>query len=196
MPGPAPAPAPATRAVAVKVLFGSSVGSDAPAPELLSVALRADGSDTVAEVKRRVAAAAGGRLRAEDLLLSFGPNDRRIGRQYAGDPEADEAALTLAQFSALAWLERFPHWALTARLLPAAPPPPGVAIQRAAAAAEGKDAERAVQDARGRGDIPKISDLPAPWGPKPYAPPAEEERRRAGALPARYPAASSPAVYA
>ena len=59
------------------------------------------------------AAAAGGAVTAEDLLLLFGPNDRKIGRQYAKDPTVDEAQLKLEQYSVLSWLERFPHWTLT-----------------------------------------------------------------------------------
>ena len=60
--------------------------------------------------------------------------------------------------------------------------------------AEQKDPERAVQDARAKGDIPRISDLPAPWGPKPFTPPPEQELVKSGYLPARYPAGWSPLV--
>ena len=72
--------------------------------------------------------------------------------------------------------------------------PTGVAIQRAAAVAEQKDPDRAVQDARAKGVIPKINDLPAPWGPKAYAAPPAEELARGGYLPAAYPGGSSPLV--
>ena len=37
---------------------------------------------------------------------------------------ANDAAITLAAAGILPWLRRFPHWALTARHLPAAPPDP------------------------------------------------------------------------
>lgn len=73
-----------------------------------------------------------------------------MGRQYQGDPNVDDAALTLAPFSVLTWLKQFPSWGLTARLMPAASPPPGVAIQKAAALSEGKDPDRAVAAARAK----------------------------------------------
>lgn len=43
-----------------------------------------------------------------------------------------------------------------------------------------------------QGAIPKISDLPAPWGDKPYTAPPAEELAASGYLPARYPEAWSP----
>ena len=49
-----------------------------------------------------------------------------MGKQFLGDPSVDEAAVKLSQFSMLAWLQRFPHWHLGARLMPPAPPAPGV----------------------------------------------------------------------
>ena len=99
------------------------------------------------------------------LALHFGPVDAPLGAAYAGDPSVEEAALTLASASsALAWLARFPHWCLGARPLPPAPPPPGVAAVRAAAAAEGADPDAAVEAARAKGEIPRLADLPAPWG--------------------------------
>lgn len=76
--------------------------------------------------------------------------------------------------------------------LPLPPFPPGVAIHKAAAAAEQKDADRAVQDARAKGEIPKISDLPAPWGDKPYAAPPREELVSTGYVPPIYPPGSNP----
>ncbi|KAI3435628.1 hypothetical protein D9Q98_001688 [Chlorella vulgaris] len=148
--------------------------------------------DTVLGLKQKVAAAAGGAITADDLLLSFGPNDRHIGRQYVKDPAVDEGKLKLEQYSLLSWIQRFPHWTLSARLLPAAPPAPGVAIHKAAASAEQKDPDTAVMDARAKGEIPKISDLPAPWGtqPSPHIP--DEELTRAGYLPPRFPGTFSP----
>lgn len=43
-----------------------------------------------------------------------------------------------------------------------------------------------------QGEIPKISDLPAPWGPKPLEAPPQEELAKAGYLPPRYPEEWSP----
>lgn len=42
-----------------------------------------------------------------------GPNDRKLGKQYVGDPTVDETQLLLGQYSLLQWVERFPHWKLT-----------------------------------------------------------------------------------
>ena len=42
----------------------------------------------------------------------------------------------------------FPHWCLCIKLMPAAPPAPGVATFKAAAMAEGKDPDQAVNEAR------------------------------------------------
>lgn len=72
-------------------------------------------SDTVLQLKQKVAAAAGGLVSADDLQLTFGPNDRKIGRQYQGDPVVDESKLTIEKFSLLDWIQRFPHWTLTGK---------------------------------------------------------------------------------
>jgi hypothetical protein len=69
-----------------------------------------------------------------------------------------------------------------------------VAIKRAAAIAEQKDPDRAVQDARAKGEIPKINELPAPWGPKPFDAMSDADLAQAGYLPAKYPHSSSPLV--
>lgn len=215
--------------VTVKVAFGHAVREGATV-QSATVSLASDGSDSVHDLKSKTAAALGGSITAEDLLLSFGPNERKLGRQYVGDPTVDEKTLLLSSYTILAWLQRFPHWHLVARLLPPPPPAPGrrrvhgsaagfgqpvpppapqmcpfpclhtlcrnagVAIQKAAATAEQGDPDSAVADARARGDIPKISDLPTPWGPKPYVPPPTEELIAAGYLPPQYPESSSPLV--
>ena len=64
-------------------------------------------------------------MKKDQLLLYFGPNERRVGKQFLGDPSVDEAALKLSQFFILPWLQRFPHWRLGVRLMPPAPPAPG-----------------------------------------------------------------------
>ena len=43
-----------------------------------------------------------------------------------------------------------------------------------------------------QGSIPKISDLPAPWGDKPYTAPADDALTSWGYLPAKYPTSFSP----
>ena len=95
-------------------------------------------------------AAFGGKVTSDDIRIVFGPNDRKIGRQYRNDPSVDESQLQLQQFSVLTWLDRFPHWQITARPIQHTPPPPGVAIKKAAASAEGKDPEKAVLEARAK----------------------------------------------
>ena len=111
--------------ITVKVAFGHAVREDSTV-QTLTVHVASDGSDSIHDVKNKISEAiGGGKLSSEDLFLSFGPNDRKLGRQYKGDPTVDEAQLKLASFSVLAWIQRFPHWYLIARLLPAAPPPPG-----------------------------------------------------------------------
>lgn len=90
----------------------------------------------------------GGSMTKDQIMVYFGPNERRIGKQFLGDPTVDEAALKLSDFTMLAWLERFPNWKLGVKLMPGAPPAPGVATHKAAAIAEGKDPDQAVQEAR------------------------------------------------
>ena len=70
-------------------------------------------------------AAFGSSVTPDHLQLYFGPNERRVGKQFLGDPSVDEAVVKLSHFSILAWLQRFPHWHLGARLMPPAPPAPG-----------------------------------------------------------------------
>lgn len=177
--------------VRVRIVFGASHMLRTSSQELI-IQVKSDGSESIREIKEKIAQAVGGAMTADDLLLAFGPNDRKMGRQYKGDPTVDESKILLDQYSVLAWLQRFPHWSIMARLLPPPPPPPGVAIKQAAAIAEKKNPERAVQDGRAQGEIPKISDLPAPWGPKPYVPPPEQDLITNGYLPAKYPESSSP----
>ncbi len=105
---------------------------------------------TVTHYPLTLQTAFGGSLTADNIFLYFGPNDRKIGRQFAGDPNVDEKKVTLEKFSVLSWLDRFPQWHLGAKLMPPAPPPPGVAIKKAAALAEGRDADKAVQEARAK----------------------------------------------
>jgi hypothetical protein len=72
-------------------------------------------SDTVLQLKQKVAMAAGGLVSADDLQLAFGPVDRKIGRQYQGDPIVDESKLKLEHYTLLEWIQRFPHWTLTGK---------------------------------------------------------------------------------
>ncbi len=98
--------------VTVRVAFGATIREGSTVQELVVDAMP---DDSVLDLKQRVAAAAGGAVTADDLLLEFGPNDRRLGRQFAKDPSVDESQLKLSQYSLLAWLERFPHWKVTGK---------------------------------------------------------------------------------
>ena len=119
-----------SRPVAVKVIHGNAVGRQRFSGTILQIHVKSDGTDSILDVKKKIAEAAGGSLKAQDLFLSFGPNDRKMGCQFRGDPTVDESKLLLSQFSVLQWLDRFPHWTLSVRLVPDAPPPPGACPTR------------------------------------------------------------------
>lgn len=101
-------------------------------------------------------AAFGGKVRHQDLQLYFSPTNAIMGQQYADDPAVEEASIKMSQYSCLSWLQKYPHWYLSVRFMPATPLPPGVAAHRAAALSEGKDPDIAVRDARA-----KVQPLPA-----------------------------------
>lgn len=115
--------------ITVRVAFGPASRPGAVAQELV---VEAAPSDTVAELKARVAAAAGGKVTADDLKLEFGPNARNIGRQYFRDPTVNEGELRLEQYSLLAWIERFPLWVVTGAAGGGGPGRMGVGITREA----------------------------------------------------------------
>eukprot|EP00890_Picochlorum_soloecismus_P000101 jgi/Picsp_1/1091/NSC_04574-R1_---NA--- len=175
--------------VTVKVIFGNKALDPHSKVE---ISLDKAGNESILDVKEKITKSIGGSTKASDLMLNFGPNDRKLGKQFVGDPTVDEGKLLIKDFSILSWLERFPHWTLSVSLLPPTPPAPGVAVKKAAAMAENKDPEKAVEEGRDSGEIPRISDLPAPWGPKKYEQPSYEDLVQEGYLPAKYPSESSP----
>ena len=82
------------------------------------VEVNADGSDTAADVKRKLSVKAG--VPAHALCLKW--FDRIIGRCNEDDDiELDEKA-TLKQFNVIPWIEKFPHWYATLSFLD--PPEP------------------------------------------------------------------------
>ena len=80
-------------------------------------------------------------------MLTFGPSEKIVGCRFHKDPLIDEDEVTVGKYSFLGWLQRFPHWHLTASLMPDTPPAPGVAIKKAAASAENMDPDQAVAEA-------------------------------------------------
>ncbi|KAK9864396.1 hypothetical protein WJX84_000437 [Apatococcus fuscideae] len=174
-----------SRKVSVRLLFGESIIERQGKHHIREIEVAADGSDSILAIKQKLAMAFGGKVTSDDFRLVFGPNDRKIGGQYRNDPSVDESQLKLQQFSVLTWLDKFPHWQITARPIQQTPPPPGVAIKKAAATAEGKDPEKAVTEARSKGEIPALKDLTAPWGPKPYKTSLEDLKAN-GYLPPQY----------
>ena len=106
----------------------------------------------------------------EKIKLSFGPSAKPIGAQYVGDPTVDEGKVRMDAYSVLDWIERFPHWALYVKFLPDTPPPPGEAAVRAAAVAEGRDAEEMLKEAREKVRPAAFPGLPAVWAPTPADP--------------------------
>mmetsp|Transcript_8138 Transcript_8138/g.23359 ORF Transcript_8138/g.23359 Transcript_8138/m.23359 type:complete len:192 (-) Transcript_8138:74-649(-) len=162
----------------------------------VKVRLAADGSESVADLKKKISVALYNSIPPEEIKVMFGPNDVHIGKEYIGDPYIDEAKLMLSQFSFLKWVERFPSWYLTAKALASAPPPPGVAETMAASTLESDiTPEEAVKNARKEGKLPRMQDLQKPWGAKPV--PAVKESRLVSLkkLPAQYPKMSDPSIY-
>ena len=179
--------------VQVKRVFGSRVLDSGPA-----CSVRLNGSDSIRDVKTKLCDALGTSIdpmmSPDDIMLHFGPNDRKLGRQYVGDPTVDESKLFLRNCSILGWIERFPHWGISVSFLPPTPPAPGVAVHKAAAMAENRDPEKAVAEARMNGEIPHIKQLSKPWGPKPYVAPSHEQLTEQGYAFAVYPEGFDPLV--
>lgn len=99
-------------------------------------------------MKERISEVISKRAIDADLIqLSFGPSEKLIGKRFYKDPLIDEEDTFVKQYSFLEWIERFPHWGLTVKMAAETPPPPGVAIKKAAASAEAMDPEKAVEEA-------------------------------------------------
>ncbi len=179
--------------VRVKRVFGSKGLDDGPA-----CSLWLKGTHSIRDVKAMICDAlnteTSPKLSSDDLMLQFGPNDRKLGRQYMGDPAVDESTLLLSTYSFLGWIERFPDWGISVSFLPPTPPAPGVAVHKAAAMAENRDPDKAVTEARMKGEIPQINQLSKPWGPKPYVAPTQEQLMEQGYASAMYPEEFDPLV--
>merc|ERR1719375_846650 len=149
-----------TKQVTIKVNHGEHVVNGSGEVYTVDVSP----NDSVKALKERIAAMIS--ADPERLCLSFGPTERVIGKRFYRDPLVDEETTLVKQYSFLQWIEQFPHWSLTARLATDTPPPPGVAIRKAAASAENEDPDEAVEEAYRTGELVKPEDLPAPWGDK------------------------------
>ncbi|XRB21835.1 hypothetical protein RI054_28g116840 [Pseudoscourfieldia marina] len=136
----------------------------------VELSVNADGSDTIEDIKKKIAATTSDAITYDQLLLEFGPNETKYGKTFYDDPAHDETALTLGDYSALHWIEKFPHWYLLARLIPPAPPIPGYAAHRAAALGKNEDPDKAIEAAIQKGELLKMEDYPAPWGKAPKQP--------------------------
>jgi hypothetical protein len=73
------------------------------------VRVRADGSDTVADVKRALAREA--KIPAHELCLKW--MNEPMGRVHTGQDAAVDDGVTLASRNVTMWLKKFPHWRAT-----------------------------------------------------------------------------------
>lgn len=150
--------------VTIKVNHGERSG-----PEDLDGTYKVEVSpeDSIRALKERISEVISKRAIDADLIqLSFGPSEKLIGKRFYKDPLIDEEDTFVKQYSFLEWIERFPHWGLTVKMAAETPPPPGVAIKKAAASAEAMDPEKAVEEAYKTGELLRPEELPAPWGDK------------------------------
>ena len=127
----------------------ANVPSLAHLMETHEIEVDADGADTAADVKRKLAAKAG--VPAHELCLRW--FDNVIGREHVGQDVSIDDRDTLAKFNIPRWLEKFPHWRCTLALLDPAPRDPYEAIHTATAIHKGiKDVDKYVDDLRGTDD--------------------------------------------
>ena len=132
------------RTVTVRVNHGESAASDEGVGETYSVEISPE--DSIRALKERISSVISNSVMDPDLIqVTFGPSERIIGKRFLGDPLVDETNTFVKQYTFLQWLEQFPHWCLTVKRAADTPPPPGVAIKKAAASAEQEDPDQAVE---------------------------------------------------
>jgi len=114
--------------------------------ETHEIPVRADGADTVADVKRALAR----RAKVPAHLLCLKWLDTPIGRMHLGQNISVDEKETLAGHKITDWLRKFPHWCVTMCLLRDAPVDDYEAIHYAAAIHRGiKDPHAHVESIRG-----------------------------------------------
>ena len=91
----------------------ANVPSLAHLMEYHDVEVAADGSDTAADVKRKLSEKSG--VPAKELCLRW--FDHVIGRLHVGEDASVDERDTLAKFNVVSWIEKFPHWRCTLSLL-------------------------------------------------------------------------------
>lgn len=114
--------------------------------ETHEIPVRADGADTVADVKRVLSL----RAKVPAHLLCLKWLDTPIGRVHLGQNVSVDEKETLARHKITDWLRKFPHWCVTMCLLRDVPVDDYEAIHYAAAIHRGiKDPHAHVESIRG-----------------------------------------------
>lgn len=114
--------------------------------ETHEIPVRADGADTVADVKRALSL----RAKVPAHLLCLKWLDTPIGRVHLGQNVSVDEKETLARHKITDWLRKFPHWCVTMCLLRDVPVDDYEAIHYAAAIHRGiKDPHAHVESIRG-----------------------------------------------
>lgn len=114
--------------------------------ETHEIPVRADGADTVADIKRALAR----RAKVPAHLLCLKWLDTPIGRVHLGQNVSVDEKETLAGNKITDWLRKFPHWCVTMCLLRDVPVDDYEAIHYAAAIHRGvKDPQAHVESIRG-----------------------------------------------
>jgi len=114
--------------------------------ETHEICVRADGADTVADVKRALSQ----RAKVPAHLLCLKWLDNPVGRVHLGQNVSVDEKETLAGHKITDWLRKFPHWCVTMCLLQDVPVDDYEAIHYAAAIHRGvKDPQAHVESIRG-----------------------------------------------
>ena len=117
------------------------------------IEVRADGSDTAADVKRKLSETA--HLPAHELCLRW--FDAIIGRSHQGEDVSMDERDSLAKHNVTSWIEKFPHWRATLTLLEDAPKDEFESIHTATAIHKNvKDVKGYVDSLRGTEEWDKL----------------------------------------
>lgn len=134
----------------IKVQHGWTIHAEAEyLTKTVIVQVAEDGSDSIAELKRRISVALDGMPPSEILLEWL---NKVVGRIHAED-DFDEDKATLADFTILKWTGMFPEWKLLCQGMPPVPVDPYVAIKRTVAVQMNRDPDEEVEKARKDGSL-------------------------------------------